>query len=139
MVTISTDPALLDVDRVHRWLSTDAYWALGRHRDVLERAIAGSLCFGAYDESGQVGFCRLVTDRATFAWLCDVYIDPATRGRGVGISLMEAVDRELAGMQVGRAVLATADAHGLYARFGFAVMDQPERWMLRRYDSPSSG
>jgi GNAT superfamily N-acetyltransferase len=138
VLTISTDPALLDVDRIHRWLSTDAYWSLGRPREVMERAIAGSLNFGGYDEDGQVAYARLVTDRATFAWLCDVYVDPDVRGRGVGVALLEAVDRELAGLRVARAVLATEDAHGLYARHGFEVMDHPERWMIRRYDGPRS-
>lgn len=133
MVTVSTDPALLDVDTLHRWLSTDAYWALGRPRDVLDRAIAGSLNFGAYDDGRLVGYARLVTDRATFAWLCDVYVDPAARGAGVGVALIAAVDAELTGLQVRRTLLATADAHGLYARFGFEPMADPERWMLRTY------
>ncbi|MEP9363566.1 GNAT family N-acetyltransferase [Nocardioides sp. CN2-186] len=133
MVRVSTDPALLDVDTVHRWLSTEAYWATGRSRQVVERAIAGSLNFGAYDEGVLVGYARLVTDRATFAWLCDVFVDSAARGHGVGTALMTAVDETLAAWQVRRAVLATADAHALYARFGFEPMTEPERWMLRTY------
>ena len=133
MVTVSTDPALLDVDTVHRWLSTEAYWAMGRPREVLERAIAGSLNFGAYDEGVLVGYARLVTDHATFAWLCDVFVDSSARGLGVGTALMKAVDETLTSLQVRRAVLATADAHALYARFGFEPMPEPERWMLRTY------
>jgi len=133
MLTVSTDPTLLDVDTVHRWLSTDAYWAIGRPRELVERAIAGSLNFGAYDEDVLVGYARVVTDHATFAWLCDVYVDPGARGSGVGVALMEAVDAALNALQVRRAVLATADAHGLYAKFGFEPMSQPERWMLRTY------
>ncbi|GAA4709092.1 GNAT family N-acetyltransferase [Nocardioides conyzicola] len=133
MVTVSTDAALLDLDTLHRWLSTDAYWAIGRPREVVERAVAGSLNFGAYDDGRLVGYARVVTDGATFAWLCDVYVDPAARGAGVGISLMEAVDAALTELQVRRTLLATADAHGLYAKFGFEPMAEPERWMLRTF------
>lgn len=133
MVTVSTDAGLLDVDTLHHWLSTDAYWAIGRPREVLERAIAGSLNFGAYDDGRLVGYARVVTDRATFAWLCDVYVDRSARGVGVGVALMEAVHAELTDLQVRRTLLATADAHGLYAKFGFEPMSEPERWMLRTY------
>src|SRR3954447_24465715 len=133
MPTVSTDAALLDVDTLHRWLSTDAYWAIGRPREVVERAVAGSLNFGAYDDGRMVGYARVVTDRATFAWLCDVYVDPEARGYGVGVALMQAVDAELTALQVRRTLLATADAHGLYARFGFEPISDPERWMLRTY------
>jgi GNAT superfamily N-acetyltransferase len=133
MITVSADPNLLDVETVHRWLSTDAYWAIDRPREVVERAVAGSLNFGAYDEGRLVGYARVVTDHATFAWLCDVYVEPEARGAGVGVALMEGVDAALQALQVRRAVLATADAHGLYAKFGFEPMSQPERWMLRTY------
>ena len=133
MLAVSTDPELLDVDTVHRWLSTEAYWATGRTREVVERAIAGSLNFGAYDEGVLVGYARLVTDHATFAWLCDVFVDSSARGLGVGTALMTAVDETLSSLQVRRAVLATADAHALYARFGFEPMTEPERWMVRTY------
>jgi len=133
MVTVSTDASLLDLDTLHRWLSTDAYWAIGRPRDVVERAVAGSLNFGAYDDGRLVGYARVVTDSATFAWLCDVYVDPAARGAGVGVALMEAVDAALTELQVRRTLLATADAHGLYAKFGFEPMTEPERWMLRTF------
>jgi GNAT superfamily N-acetyltransferase len=132
-LVVSTDPSLLDVETVHRWLSTDAYWALGRPREVVERAIAGSVSFGAYDGGRLVGYARLVTDRATFAWLCDVYVDRPSRGRGVGTALLVAVDEQLAGWQVKRAVLATEDAHEVYARFGFAPLEEPRRWMARGY------
>jgi GNAT superfamily N-acetyltransferase len=133
MVVVSTDATRLDIDTVHRWLSSDAYWAIGRPRDVVERAVAGSLNFGAYADDRQVGYARVVTDHATFAWLCDVYVDPDARGSGVGTALMAAVDVALTDLKVRRAVLATADAHGLYAKFGFEPMSQPERWMLRTY------
>lgn len=134
MISVSTDPALLDVGTVHRWLSTDAYWALGRPLEVVERAIEHSLSFGAYDDGTQVGYARVVTDRATFAWLCDVYVDAARRGEGIGTALLEAVSAELAGLRVRRALLATADAHDVYARFGFAPLAEPERWMVRGYE-----
>ena len=133
MVTVSTDASLLDLDTLHRWLSTDAYWAIGRPRAVVERAVAGSLNFGAYDDGRLVGYARVVTDSATFAWLCDVYVEPAARGAGVGVALMEAVDAALTELQVRRTLLATADAHGLYAKFGFEPMSEPERWMLRTF------
>jgi GNAT superfamily N-acetyltransferase len=131
VVVVSTDVSRLDIDTVHRWLSTDAYWAIGRARDVVERAVAGSLNFGAYVDDRQVGYARVVTDRATFAWLCDVYVDPDARGSGVGTALVGAVDAALTDLKVERTVLATGDAHGLYAKFGFEPMPQPERWMLR--------
>lgn len=135
MVRIATDDALLDVDRIHRWLSEDAYWALGRSRETVERSLRGSVNVGAYDDDPdgptQVGFLRLVTDRATFAWVCDVYVDPAARGRGVGKLLLAEADRLLADSGVRRAMLATADAHGLYAQHGYAPLADPERWMER--------
>jgi GNAT superfamily N-acetyltransferase len=138
MVTISTDDALLDVERVHRWLSEDAYWSLGRSRETVEASLATSVNLGAYDGADQVGFLRIVTDRATFAWICDVYVDPVARGRGVGTALMVAADRLLGELGVRRALLATADAHGLYARFGFLPLDEPGRWMARTYE-PAPG
>jgi len=136
-VEISTDPERLDVDAVHRWLSEDAYWALGRPREVVERAIEHSLNVGAYVDRVLVGYARVVTDRATFAWLCDVYVEPSHRGRGVGSALLSAVDEQLASYGVGRALLATEDAHDVYARFGFAPLSHPERWMDRSYRDPT--
>jgi GNAT superfamily N-acetyltransferase len=131
-VRVSDDPSLLDVSRIHRWLSEDAYWALGRTREVVERAIEHSLNFGAYDDSGeQVGYARVVTDRATFAWLCDVYVDPSSRGAGVGTALLDAVTAHLAGYRLSRTMLATADAHALYERYGFAPLAHPGRLMER--------
>jgi len=128
---ISTDPARLDAALIHRWLSQDAYWALDRPRPKQDQAIAGSLNFGVYErDSGvQVGYARVVTDRATFAWLCDVYVAPAARGRGLGTALTAAVRDHLAPYGPRRIVLATADAHEVYARIGFAPLTNPGKWM----------
>lgn len=128
---ISSDPSRLDAARIHNWLSTDAYWALGRTRERQDLAIAGSLGFGAYDlASGeQVGYARVVTDYATFGWLCDVYVDRAARGRGLGASLVAAARDRLAEAGVRRVVLATEDAHGVYEKVGFKPLDSPDKWM----------
>ncbi|MEU5582121.1 GNAT family N-acetyltransferase [Streptomyces huasconensis] len=128
---ISADPARIDAARVHHWLSTDAYWALGRSRAKQDAAIAGSLNFGAYDVSSgeQVAYARVVTDRATFAWLCDVYVSPAARGGGLGTALVDAVRAYLEPFGLRRVLLATADAHGLYEKAGFKALDAPEDWM----------
>jgi len=129
-VEVSTDASRLDVERIHRWLSEDAYWSLGRTRDVVERSIEHSLNFGAYDDSGeQVGYARVVTDHATFAWLCDVYVDPSSRGAGVGTALLDAVTAQLSPLGLSRTLLATADAHSLYRRYGFEPLARPERFM----------
>ncbi|MFH9710809.1 GNAT family N-acetyltransferase [Streptomyces luteogriseus] len=128
---ISTDPGRVDRERVHRWLSTDAYWALGRSREKQDRAIEGSLNFGVHETmSGeQVAYARVITDRATFAWLCDVYVDPSVRGKGVGSALVAAVRDEVRQYGVRRVLLATHDAHGVYAKLGFAPLERPEHWM----------
>lgn len=127
---LSTDPDRIDLDLVHRWLSTDAYWALGRDRETVARAFAGSVGFGVYrpGDGRQVAVARVVTDRATFAWLCDVYVDPAERGRGLGTWLAGAARDHLAELGVRRIVLATADAHGVYAKVGFTPVE-PGLWM----------
>ncbi|MBQ1108703.1 GNAT family N-acetyltransferase [Streptomyces anulatus] len=128
---IDTDPGRLDVTLVHHWLSTDAFWALGRSRDLVERSMHGSLNFGVYDTDGtQVAYARVVTDRATFAWLCDVYVDPAHRGRGLGVRLATAVRDHLAPYGLKRTLLATLDAHELYAKVGFVPVPDPERLMI---------
>lgn len=129
---ISTDPARLDRALVHRWLATDAYWALGRSREQQDTAIDNSLNFGVYapDPGGrQVAYARVVTDRATFAWLCDVYVARGARGAGVGSGLVAAVRDHLAPYGLRRILLATGDAHGVYAKFGFAPLADPSQWM----------
>ena len=131
---VSTDDALLDVALIHRWLSQDAYWSLGRTREAVEESLRHSVNVGAYDGDHQVGFLRIVTDRATFAWVCDVYVDPASRGQAVGKALMAEADRLLSSYAVKRALLATADAHGLYAQHGFEPLADDGRWMVRSYE-----
>ena len=134
-VEISTDVARLDLHFIHAFLSGSSYWARGRSRELVERSVRGSLCFGAYARERQLGFARVVTDRATFAWLCDVFVDPAHRGVGVGKRLVEAVvaHPELSALR--RIVLATRDAHGLYERSGgFAPLANPADWLARVVD-----
>jgi GNAT superfamily N-acetyltransferase len=131
MYEISADPARLDVARVHQWLSADSYWAKGRSLDKQRAAIAHSLNFGAYreDTGEQHAYARVVTDLTTFAWLCDVYVDPAARGNGLGTSLVAAVRDHLVPLGIRRILLATADAHGVYAKVGFEPLADPTRWM----------
>ncbi|MCU1440484.1 MAG: acetyltransferase [Rhodoglobus sp.] len=125
----SDDPARLDRDRVQHWLSEESYWALGRDRAVQDRAIEGSLNFGMYRDGEQVAYARIVTDGATFAWLCDVYVDASVRSLGVGVALIAGVMDALEPLGLGRVALATRDAHGLYRKFGFDSLDEPQKWM----------
>ena len=132
---ISTDRTRLDLEWLVGALSERAYWALNRSRDTIARSIAGSTCYGVYRGDRQVGLARVVTDGATFAWLCDVFIDEAWRGRGLGAWLIETIVAEpgLAGLR--RFVLATRDAAELYRRHGgFEPLPNPERWMARFRD-----
>jgi|SRR5919199_179615 GNAT superfamily N-acetyltransferase len=129
--TVSTDRSRLDIDLIHRFLSEESYWALRREREQVERSIENSVCFGVFHGDEQVGFARVVTDKATFAWLADVFVVPEHRGRGLGKLLVEEVlgHPELA--HVYRWVLGTADAHELYRRFGFAELRESSRFMAR--------
>lgn len=128
---ISTEPGDIDFDVVHGFLSRDAYWCPGIPRAVVERAAAHSLCFSALLDGRQVGFARVATDRATFAYLADVFVLPAHRGHGIARVIMDAVmaHPELQGLR--RFLLATSDAHGLYAQYGFTPVARPERFMER--------
>ena len=131
---VSTDPGRLDLEVVHGFLRDDASWSRGIPRAVVARAIAGSLPFGLYAPRGaQAGFARVVSDRATFAWLADVFVLPDHRGRGLGAWLVECVlaHPELQGLR--RWALATADAHALYARFGFTALPDPALFMVREW------
>ena len=129
---ISTEPGRLDLAWLVPALSERAYWAQGRPAETIVRSIAGSICFGVYSGSRQVGFARVVTDQATFAWLCDVFIDEAYRGHGLGGWLVEVIvaDPRLSGLR--RFLLATRDASELYRRHGgFGPLPNPDRWMAR--------
>lgn len=128
---LSTDPRRIDVNRVHHWLSVESYWAKGRPRDVVARSMIGSAVFGVYRpvDKIQVAFARAVTDGATFAWLCDVFVDRSERGRGIGRWLVAGVRDDLTARGVRRILLATADAHGVYARLGFNPLSDPTRFM----------
>jgi GNAT superfamily N-acetyltransferase len=125
---ISCDKSRLDIDAIHAFLIR-SYWSPGVPREIVERAIANSLCFGVYQGKQQIGFARLITDRATFAYLADVYVLPEHRGTGVAKRLMEDVMRhpDLQGLR--RMLLATRDAHSLYARYGFRPLATPGNMM----------
>jgi GNAT superfamily N-acetyltransferase len=129
MFEVSTDRARLDVARIHRWLSEESYWANGIPRAILERAIENSLCFGIYDGGEQIAFARVISDYATYAYLCDVFVAASHRGRGVGKELMRAVREHPSLQGLRRWGLATRDAHGLYEQFGFTPLSMPERMM----------
>ena len=128
---LSSDPARLDRALIHRYLADESYWAAGVPESVIERALDHSLCFGIYRGRAQLAFARAVTDRATFAYLADVFVVAGQRGRGLGKWLVEAIGRhpELQGLR--RWLLATRDAHALYAQYGFKPLANPTRFMER--------
>ena len=140
---ISTDPSRLQLAAIHAYL-TRSYWSPGVPEDVVARAIANSLCFGIYLGDAQVGFARVVTDKASFAYLADVYVLEEHRRQGLSKRLVDAIQAypDLQGLR--RFMLATKDAHGLYAQFGFKPVAAPERLMEIRTppawlkDSPTS-
>jgi GNAT superfamily N-acetyltransferase len=129
--TVTTDPARFDPEVVTGFLAGDSYWAQGRTRAQTEIAAAHSRCYSVlHDPTGrQVGGARAVTDWMAFAWIADVFVVPSAQGHGLGKLLMRAVTEDLAHVQ--RLFLGTRDAHGLYARFGFATPPRQERWMER--------
>ena len=127
--TISTDRARLDVEAVHEFLSTQSYWARGRDFETVRRAVENSLPFGVYKGGRQIGFARVVTDYATFAWLADVYVLDEFRGEGLGKWLVEVVLSHPELQNLRRWILGTRDAHELYRRFGFNEIEQPQFYM----------
>lgn len=143
-IEITTDRTRFDVDLIHHYLSRESYWARNLTRDRCERSIEHSFCFAAFDGARQVGFARVITDYATFAYVADVFVVPSHRGRGISKAIMDAIRAhpELQGMR--RWMLVTRDAHGLYAQYGFHALAAPERHMeiLTAYspgaDSPAS-
>ncbi len=129
---ISTDKSRVDIERVHDFLSNSSYWAQGRSLETVRRSIENSVVFGVYCNDQQVGFARVVTDYATFAWLCDVFILESFRGNALGKWMIETVvsHPELQNLRLW--LLATRDAHGLYQQYGFKVVEEPGRWMTKR-------
>ena len=129
---ISTDQARLDFSVIHDFLTHSSYWAVGRSLETVKRSIEHSLSFGLYQGERQIGFARVVTDYATFAWMADVFVLEEARGQGLGTWLVEVMlsHPELQGFR--RWTLATKDAHEIYRKFGFSELKRPERWMERR-------
>lgn len=129
-VMISDDPARLMVDRIHGWLAS-SYWSPGIARATIERAIAGSHCLGAYRDGDQIGFARMITDHATFAWLADVWVEESARGQGIGRQMVKwFLDHpDFAGLR--RIGLVTRDAHGVYEALGFHALLRADRYMER--------
>ena len=128
---ISTDPSRLQLDAIHAYL-TRSYWSPGIPRDVVARAIAHSMCFGLYQGESQVGFARVVTDKASFAYLADVYVLEAHRGQGLSKRLVGEILAHPDLQRLRRFLLATADAHGLYSQFGFNALARPQNMMELR-------
>ncbi|GAB0116018.1 GNAT family N-acetyltransferase [Acidisoma sp. 7E03] len=126
---ISTDPERLDLAAIHRYLAGESYWARGISRDLVARSLQHSLCFGLYHHGAQAGLARVVTDRATFALLADVFVLETHRGQGLSKRLVERVTAhpDLQGLR--RWILVTSDAHGLYAQYGFTPLAEPGRFM----------
>ncbi|AYA38975.1 N-acetyltransferase [Hymenobacter oligotrophus] len=128
--TISTDSSRLNIGLIHDFLSNRSYWAPGISRELVERSIRNSLCFGVYNADGQqVAFARIISDKATFAYLCDVFVLEEYRGQGLSKLLMRHISEhpELQGLR--RWMLGTRDAHSLYAEFGFTPLASPQRFM----------
>ena len=128
---VSTDPRRLDMATIHGFLKS-AYWCEAIPRETVERAAAGSLNFGLYGPEGQLGYARVVTDKATFAWICDVFVLESARGQGLGQWLIGCVMGHPGLQGLRRWMLATADAHDLYRPFGFEIPVEPERLMARQ-------
>lgn len=129
-MVFSDDPQKLDLVKIHHYLSTQSYWAQNVPIEVVKRSIDNSLCFGVYNSEGvQIGFARWITDKATFAYLADVYIEEVYRGQGLSKKLMSLMlfHKDLQGLR--RYMLATQDTHGLYAQFGFKAIEHPDRLM----------
>ena len=129
----STDRQRLDIDLIHDFLSRESYWVPGIRREFVETAIRNSICFGVYADDRQLAFARVITDGAGFAWLADVFVVAEARGRGTGQRLIGFVMAHPDLQHVRRFMLATRDAHSLYARVGFTQLAHPER-LMERYD-----
>jgi GNAT superfamily N-acetyltransferase len=132
--TISTDPNKLNLEVIHRFLSETSYWARNRSRATVKFSLEHTLNFGLNRNEQQIGFARLVTDHATFAWLADVFVIEEYRGQGLGHWLIESVVSYEPLLGLHRWMLATWDAHDLYRKFGFTELERPDRWMERKKD-----
>jgi GNAT superfamily N-acetyltransferase len=134
--TISVDRSRLDHDLIQEYLNERSYWASGRSKETVSQSIEHSLCFGVFTETGeQAGFARVVTDYATFAWICDLFILEPHRGKGLGKWLVETIVSHPALRSLPRQLLATRDAHDLYREYGgFDLLKDPDRWMERVVD-----
>jgi len=135
-ITVSTDKSQLDIDLIHRFLSEQSYWAKNIPRDVVDRSIANSLCFGAFEDGRQIGFARAVSDYAVFAYVGDVFVIESHRGRGVSKMLMKAMMEHPSLQGLRRWMLLTSDAHDLYRQFGFTGIANPEKHMEIAVKSP---
>jgi GNAT superfamily N-acetyltransferase len=134
---ISTDKAKLDIGMIHHFLYTTAYWAIGRPMDTVRKSIENSLCFGMYDGKTQVGFARMVTDSATFGWLCDVFVLPSHRGLGLGKWLVECVMDHPDVKTLRRILLSSRDAQEFYMKSGnFQPLHYPNNWMEKFTEIP---
>lgn len=134
---ISTDKSKLDVGLIHHFLYTTAYWAIGRPMDTVRKSIDNSLCFGLFDGEKQVGFSRLVTDYATFGWLCDVFILPSHRGRGLGKWLLQSIMEHPDVKYLRRIILSSRDSQEFYQKAGgFQPLLYPSNWMEKFTDAP---
>lgn len=128
-IQISTDKSRLDLKVIHDYLSNESYWAKGRSIETVKRSIDHSLCFGVYDGDALVGFARVVSDYAVFAWILDVFVMDAYKGKGLGKILMHEITNHDKLQNLQRWGLGTDDAHGLYAKFGFTPLNKPENMM----------
>jgi GNAT superfamily N-acetyltransferase len=127
--TISTNKSKLNIPYIHRYLSSESYWAAGVPFSIVEKSIEHSICFGVYDGEKQIGFARVITDEAIFAYLADVFIDAAYRGKGLGKWLMDIITHSPFVSHLRSFMLATKDAHKLYEQFGFTSIKSPELFM----------
>jgi GNAT superfamily N-acetyltransferase len=132
---VTTDPARLDLDAIHAFL-TGSYWAEGISRELVERSVRNSLCFGAFEGGRQVGFARVISDRTTFAYVADVFVLPSHRGRGIGTRIMACITSHPELQNLRLWTLFTRDAHGLYRQHGFGAARYPDRLMERRRERP---
>jgi N-acetylglutamate synthase-like GNAT family acetyltransferase len=133
-IIVSTDKSKLDISLIHKYISEDSYWAKGVPIEIVKKSIENSLCFGIYKNDKQVGFARIMTDKATFAYLADVFILPEHRKQGLSKKLMSEIiaHPDLQGLR--KMLLATADAHGLYRQFGFKEIEKPQNFMEKKFE-----